>query len=51
MRIEQLEYVAAVARLGSFRRAAEEIHVSQPALFNDVFPQRGWGRARASRSA
>ena len=32
MRIEQLEYVAAIARLGSFRRAAEELHISQPAL-------------------
>jgi DNA-binding transcriptional LysR family regulator len=31
-RTEQLEYVAAVARLGSFRRAAEELHISQPAL-------------------
>ena len=36
MRIEQLEYVAAIARLGSFRRAAEEIHVSQPALSESV---------------
>lgn len=32
MRTEQLEYVAAVARFGSFRRAAEELHISQPAL-------------------
>jgi molybdenum-dependent DNA-binding transcriptional regulator ModE len=32
VRIEQLEYVAAIARLGSFRRAAEELHISQPAL-------------------
>ncbi|MGX6446800.1 LysR family transcriptional regulator [Patulibacter sp. S7RM1-6] len=32
MRIEQLEYLTAVARLGSFRAAAEELHVSQPAL-------------------
>jgi DNA-binding transcriptional LysR family regulator len=32
MRTEQLEYVAAIARLGSFRRAAEELHISQPAL-------------------
>jgi DNA-binding transcriptional LysR family regulator len=32
MRSEQLEYVAAVARLGSFRRAADELHISQPAL-------------------
>ncbi len=36
MRIEQLEYVSAVVRLGSFRRAAEEIHVSQPALSESV---------------
>jgi DNA-binding transcriptional LysR family regulator len=36
VRIEQLEYVAAIARLGSFRRAAEEIHVSQPALSESV---------------
>ncbi len=32
MRSEQLEYVAAIARHGSFRRAAEELHISQPAL-------------------
>jgi DNA-binding transcriptional LysR family regulator len=32
VRIEQLEYVAAIARLGSFRRAADALHVSQPAL-------------------
>jgi len=36
VRIEQLEYVAAVARLGSFRRAAEELHISQPALSSSV---------------
>lgn len=36
MRIEQLEYVAAVARLGSFRRAAQELHISQPALSGSV---------------
>jgi DNA-binding transcriptional LysR family regulator len=36
VRIEQLEYVAAVARLGSFRKAAEEVHVSQPALSESV---------------
>jgi DNA-binding transcriptional LysR family regulator len=36
MRSEQLEYVAAVARLGSFRRAAEELHISQPALSTTV---------------
>ncbi|ATL31166.1 LysR family transcriptional regulator [Streptomyces formicae] len=32
MRTEQLEYLAAVTRLGSLRRAAEELHLSQPAL-------------------
>ncbi|MCO6008458.1 LysR family transcriptional regulator [Actinoallomurus purpureus] len=32
MRIEQLEYLAAVTRLGSLRQAAQELHVSQPAL-------------------
>ena len=32
MRIEQLEYVAAVSRHGSLRRASAELHVSQPAL-------------------
>jgi DNA-binding transcriptional LysR family regulator len=36
VRIEQLEYIAAVARLGSFRRAAEAVHVSQPALSESV---------------
>ncbi|MGV1050131.1 MAG: LysR family transcriptional regulator [Solirubrobacterales bacterium] len=36
MRIEQLEYVASVARHGSFRRAAEELHISQPALSETV---------------
>ncbi|MEU1263846.1 LysR family transcriptional regulator [Streptomyces cellulosae] len=36
MRIEQLEYIAAVTRLGSLRRAAEELHVSQPALSETV---------------
>lgn len=36
MRIEQLEYIAAVARLGSFRRAAEALHISQPALSESV---------------
>jgi DNA-binding transcriptional LysR family regulator len=36
MRTEQLEYAAAVARLGSFRRAAEELHISQPALSETV---------------
>ncbi|MGV1050303.1 MAG: LysR family transcriptional regulator [Solirubrobacterales bacterium] len=36
MRIEQLEYISMVARLGSFRLAAEELHVSQPALSETV---------------
>jgi len=36
VRVEQLEYIAAVARLGSFRRAAETVHVSQPALSESV---------------
>ncbi len=36
MRTEQLEYIAAVARLGSFRRAAEELHISQPALSTTI---------------
>lgn len=36
MRIEQLEYVVAVARLGSFRAAAEELYISQPALSETV---------------
>jgi DNA-binding transcriptional LysR family regulator len=36
VRIEQLEYVATVARLGSFRRAADELHISQPALSGSI---------------
>lgn len=36
MRFEQLEYVAAVTRLGSLRRAGEELHISQPALSETV---------------
>lgn len=32
MRIEQLEYVAAVSQHGSLRRAAQDLHISQPAL-------------------
>lgn len=32
MRIEQLEYIAAVTRCGSVRRASEQLHVSQPAM-------------------
>jgi len=36
VRIEQLEYIAAVARLGSYRKAAESLHISQPALSESV---------------
>ena len=36
MRIEQLEYIVAVARLGSYRKAAESLHISQPALSESV---------------
>ncbi|MEU2925870.1 LysR family transcriptional regulator [Streptomyces sp. NPDC007251] len=36
MRTEQLEYIAAVTRLGSLRRAAEELRLSQPALSETV---------------
>jgi len=32
MRIEQLEYIVAVSRHGSLRRASEQLHISQPAL-------------------
>jgi len=32
VRIEQLEYLAAVTRHGSLRRAGDQLHVSQPAL-------------------
>ncbi|WP_433336608.1 LysR family transcriptional regulator [Spirillospora sp. CA-294931] len=36
MRVEQLEYLRAVTRLGSLRRAAEDLHLSQPALSETV---------------
>ena len=36
MRIEQLEYLAAVTQHGSLRRASEQLHVSQPALSEAV---------------
>ena len=36
MRIEQLEYIAAVTQHGSLRRASERLHLSQPALSEAV---------------
>ena len=36
MDLRQLEYVEAVARHGSFTRAAEEVHVAQPALSHAI---------------
>ncbi|MFZ3566635.1 LysR family transcriptional regulator [Streptomyces sp. BH097] len=36
MRTEQLEYITAVTRLGSLRRAADELRLSQPALSETV---------------
>lgn len=36
VRTEQLEYMAAVTRLGSLRRAADELRLSQPALSETV---------------
>ena len=36
MRIEQLEYIAAVTQHGSLRRASESLHLSQPALSEAV---------------
>lgn len=36
MRIEQLEYIAAVTHHGSLRRASEQLHISQPALSEAV---------------
>jgi LysR family hydrogen peroxide-inducible transcriptional activator len=36
MQIHQLQYVVAVARAGSFSRAAEQCHVSQPSLSQQV---------------
>nr|BFE70439.1 hypothetical protein GCM10020092_037400 [Actinoplanes digitatis] len=40
MRIEQLEYLAAVTRYGSLRRASDQLHVSQ------LYHQRGHPQAR-----
>ena len=48
MRIQQLEYAVAVARFGSFRRAAEALHLSQPALSENV---RRLERSSGSRSS
>ena len=45
MRIEQLEYLAAVTQHGSLRRASEQLHISQPALSEAV------DQARAPSSA
>jgi DNA-binding transcriptional LysR family regulator len=36
VRIEQLEYIAAVVQQGSLRRASEQLHISQPALSDAV---------------
>jgi len=36
MRVEQLEYIRVVTRLGSLRRAAGTLHLSQPALSDAV---------------
>jgi DNA-binding transcriptional LysR family regulator len=36
MRVEQLEYIRVVTRLGSLRRAAGALHLSQPALSDTV---------------
>jgi DNA-binding transcriptional LysR family regulator len=36
MRFEQLNYLATITRLGSLRRAAAELHVSQPALSETI---------------
>src|SRR5919112_3940022 len=36
MRLEQLEYIAAVTQHGSLRRASERLHISQPALSEAV---------------
>lgn len=36
MEMQQLRYVVAVARTGNFSRAAEQCHVSQPSLSQQV---------------
>lgn len=40
VRTEQLEYITAVTRLGSLRRATDELRLSQPALSETVRLQR-----------
>src|SRR3954465_14122524 len=36
MEVHQLQYVVAVARTGNFSRAAEQCHVSQPSLSQQI---------------
>ncbi|CAM3222128.1 LysR family transcriptional regulator [Nocardioides dubius] len=36
MRIQQLEYIEAITRFGSLRRASEHLHISQPALSESI---------------
>ena len=36
MELRKLEYFLAVAELGSYRKAADKIHVSQPSLSQQV---------------
>ncbi len=36
MEMHQLRYVVAVARMGNFSRAAEQCHVSQPSLSQQI---------------
>ena len=47
MLIQNLTYLAAVAREGHFGRAAEGCHVTQPTLSNGIG---AWRRSSASRS-
>ncbi len=50
MRTERLEYIAAVTRLGSLRRAADELRLSRPALSETVRNlERGTRRRPAER--
>lgn len=41
MEIHQLRYVAAIARAGNFSRAAEQCHVSQPSLSQQILKLEG----------